>query len=217
MQVIILLGRQGCGKGTQAKFLTKDFGFSYIGSGELLRNFYEGEHFSARKVKEVLNKGRYLPSAFIFFIWMEVLEKLKQRQSLKGILFDGSPRMLLEAQLLDQALEWYEWPRPSVILIEISREEAFNRLTKRRMCEKCARVIPLNEETEALTNCQTCGGKLIVRPDDTPDAINSRLDLFEEETLPVIEYYKAKGVLKTVNGEQGIERVYSAIKFLISN
>lgn len=212
MQVIILLGRQGCGKGTQALRLAEEFGYSSIGSGELLRRFYEGTHFSARKTKEVLNKGGYLPTALIFWLWMDILEEFKQQEPLKGLLFDGSPRKLLEAELIDQALDWYEWNDLLVILIKISRQEAFNRLIKRRMCEACGRVMFWSEETEKLTQCQFCGGKLIKRADDTPEAINSRLDLFEKETMPVIEYYKKKGLLYEIDGERPIEEVYKDIK-----
>lgn len=217
MKVIILLGRQGSGKGTQAKLLVKEFGFDYIGSGEILRSFYEGTSFSAKKAKNVLNAGDYMPTAVIFMLWMQKLEALKEKGEPKGIIFDGSPRKLLEAQLLDQALEWYGWDSNlEVMLITLSYEEAINRLTKRRACAKCGKLIPYIGEMKNLHVCDACGGELVMRPDDTLDGIKSRLDLFQKETVPVIEYYKKQGKLKEVNGEQSIEKVYSEIKVLLA-
>lgn len=215
MKVIILLGRQGSGKGTQAKLLLKDYDLSYIGSGEVLRSFYEGPTFSAKKTKRVLHEGGYVPTALIFWLWMGILEDIKQKGT-KGILFDGSPRKLLETELLDQALEWYEWSgNLVVVLIDISREEAFSRLTNRRICEKCGKPIPFVGKAKGLKACDTCGGRLVTRPDDRPEAINSRLDLFEKETGPVIEYYRKNSVLKEVDGSRSIEEVYKDIKALL--
>lgn len=218
MKIIILLGRQGSGKGTQAKLLAKEFGFEYIGSGEILRTFYEGTTFSAKKAKKVMNAGNYMPTAVIFMLWMQKLEALKEKGEPKGIILDGSPRKLLEAQLLAQALEWYEWDRElNVILITLSYEESISRLTKRRACRECGKLIPWIGGMRNLKKCDACGGELITRPDDTLEGIKSRLDLFEKETVPVIEYYKAKGLLKTVDGEQSIEDVYKEMKGVIGN
>ncbi len=217
MKIIILLGRQGSGKGTQAKLLANEFGLEYIGSGDLLRGFFEGTTFSAKKTKEVMKRGDYVPTPLIFRLWMDKLEFLKNRGgTLAGIVLDGSPRKMLEAKLLDQALTWYEWEKEiQVILIEISRETAFDRLTKRRICEKCGKIIPWVGTFKDLKSCDACGGKLITRADDTPEGINSRLDLFESETVPVIEYYKKAGKVSALNGEQSIENVYRDVKAAI--
>lgn len=213
MKVIILLGRQGSGKGTQAKLLAKEYKFNYIGSGDILRSFYEGLSFSAKKTKQVLNQGDYMPTAVIFKLWMDKFEALKEKGEPNGIVLDGSPRKLLEAQLIGQALKWYEWDKEiQVVLIDISREEGFSRLTKRRICAVCCKLIPWVDSAKNIIVCDGCGGELVTRPDDTADAIKNRLDLFEKETAPVIEYYKADGLLKTVNGEQGIDGVYHDIK-----
>ncbi len=213
MKIIILLGRQGSGKGTQAKLLIKEFGLTYIGSGEILRARGEQKDFTGVKIREVLDKGDYLPSVVISMIWMARLELLKLSSGIKGILFDGSPRKLVEAELLDQALDWYEWNSIlRVFLIDISRQEGFERLTRRRICEHCKKSIPWIGEYKNLTACDICEGNLIIRSDDTPAAINSRLDLFEKETVPVIEYYQKKGLLQRVNGELSIEDVYQSLR-----
>lgn len=217
MKVIILLGRQGSGKGTQAKLLAKEYKFNYIGSGDILRSFYEGLSFSAKKTKQVLNEGDYMPTAVIFKLWMDKFEALKEKGEPNGIVLDGSPRKLLEAQLIGQALKWYEWDKEiQVVLIDISREEGFSRLTKRRICAVCGKLITWVDSAKNIIVCDGCGGELITRPDDTADAIKNRLDLFEKETVPVIEYYKKQGKLKIVNGEQGIEAVHKDLKGVIS-
>ena len=215
MKIVILLGRQGSGKGTQAQFLTKEFNLSYIGTGEILRLRAETPDFTGKKIKEVLERGDYLPTAVMCAIWMQTLELHKKTEDSKGIIFDGSPRKLFEAELFEQAFNWYEWSGGlQVFLIDISRQEAFNRLTHRRMCEHCKKPIPWIGKFKDLTACDACGGNLVTRADDTPDAINSRLDLFDKETLPVIDYYDKKGVLERVNGEASIEEVYESVKRL---
>ena len=214
IKVYTLLGRAGCGKGTQAKLLMEKFGLFYIGSGKLLRERGEAADFTGQKTKAIMSKGELVPSSLIFMLWANKLEEIKQQNSpdFKGIIFDGSPRKIGEAYLLEEALAWYEWDGYfKAIFVELSREEAFNRLTKRRQCKQCGRVIPFIGEYKSLTQCDKCGGELIVRQDDTPEAINQRLDLFDEEVMPVIEYFEKSGLLVRVNGEQGIEDVQREI------
>lgn len=212
MNTIILLGRQGCGKGTQATMLVKEFGYHYIGSGDLLRAFFNGSGFSATKSKIIINQGGYVPTPIIFRLWMDKLEALKDLGKEEGILFDGSPRKILEASLLDQALAWYGWDENlKVILIDISRQEAENRLMKRRICQNCGKAIPGIGDYKEITKCNHCGGPLATRADDTPEGIKSRLDLFEIETVPVIEQYKKANKLIVVNGAQSIDDVYKEL------
>lgn len=181
-KVIILLGPSGSGKGTQAKLLQEKFGLDYVGSGDLLRARQEIDDFSGRKVREVLSRGGFTPTAIIFGLWLVKWEEMKNKSEFKGFVIDGSPRKIIEAQLIDQTLEWYEWDKYlRILLIDVSRSESSRRLLERK------------------------------REDDTPEAINSRLDLFEREVLPVIEYYdKSKRLIK-INGEQSIEDVHKDI------
>ncbi len=213
-QIFTFLGRAGCGKGTQAKLLRDKFGLFYIGSGELLRNRVKQDDFTGRKTEQVMEKGELVPTSLIFMLWINQLEQLKQKQdeNFRGIIFDGSPRKLVEAQMLEEALTWYEWNKNfKAILIELSREEAFDRLTKRRQCRQCGQLIPYLGHYKDLLKCDKCGGELMVRQDDMSEAINQRLDLFDQEVVPVIEYYEKKGVLMKINGEQAIDGVHQEI------
>jgi len=219
INVYTLLGRAGCGKGTQAKLLTEKFGLIYIGSGELLRDRVKQNDFTGQKTNQTMKTGVLVPTSLIFMLWINRLEEIKKQAdvNLKGIIFDGSPRKLVEAQLLAEALEWYEWGKNfKAILVDISRQEAFNRLTKRRQCAQCGQLIPYVGEYKNLVVCDKCGGQLLVRQDDTPEAINQRLDLFDQEVMPVIEFYEKKGLLIKINGEQSIEKVQEEILEKIS-
>lgn len=213
-QVFIFLGRAGCGKGTQAKLLVDKFNLAYIGSGEMLRSLSRQPGFTGQKTAAVMNSGDLVPTFLIFRLWVNFLEetKINQNQDFSGLVFDGSPRKLVEAQMLEEALRWYEWDKNlKVLLVDISREEAFSRLTKRRQCKNCGQLIPFVGYYKILEKCDKCGGELIERVDDAPEAINLRLDLFEQEVKPVIDYFDKKGLLVKINGEQPIENVHQEI------
>ncbi|KKS26270.1 MAG: Adenylate kinase [Parcubacteria group bacterium GW2011_GWC2_42_6] len=211
-QIIIILGRQGCGKGTQAKLLVNKFGLEYIGSGDLLRERLKASDFTGDKLKNRLGEGKLAPTPLIFFLWYSRLQEIKKSlgDDFGGIIFDGTPRMLTEAQLLDETLEWFEWNKNiKVILIDFPREEAFKRIASRRICAQCGHIVIYKEEMNGI--CPDCGGQLIIRDDDQPEAINRRLDWFDTEVMPVIKHYEKKGLLVKVNGLRTIEEVQTEI------
>lgn len=211
--IIILLGRSGCGKGTQAELIQGKYGLEYIGSGDFLRERIKTRDFTGEKIEKVIKSGFFVPTPIVIDILLDVLEGCKKNsQNLKGIIFDGVPRKLIEAQVLDQTLEWYEWDKNvKVLLIDISEEEAFNRLTKRRICKNCGKLIPYIGNYKNLTACDECGGELVTRSDDKEEAIRSRLNEFKDKTQPVLEYYEKQGKLTKINGEQSIEEVHQDI------
>jgi len=210
-QIVILLGRSGCGKGTQAQSLQKEFAFNYLGSGKVLRKHAQDKDFTGRRLKKVLDDGTLVPVFLISRIWSQEIEELKENGSFKGLLIDGSPRRLLEARLMSDIFKWYGWKNIKVILIDISEKEAFDRLSKRRVCEKCGRVIPWLNKFKELKRCNKCGGELKTRSDDNHEAIQSRMNYYKKEVVPVIKYYKKKRCLITIDGERPIEEVYQDI------
>ncbi len=134
---------------------------------------------------------------------------LKKEQ---GLVADGFPRRLQEAKDLYELMDFLERNNKTFyLLIDISVDEAFNRLTKRRICKKCGRLIPWVGEFKKLEVCDQCGGELETRPDDTAEAINNRLDYFEERVMPAIKFFEEKGKLIKINGEQSIEDVFKDI------
>jgi len=212
--IFTLLGRAGCGKGTQAKLLAEKFGLIYVGSGEILRAISQKDDFNGRKIKAVIGQGRLAPTFLIFQQWINRLSEIKlaDDKNFTGILFDGSPRKLVEAQMMEEAMIWYEWDKNfKAILVDISRDEAFNRLTKRRQCKSCGQLIPYVGHYKDLEKCDKCAGELVARQDDVPEAINLRLDLFDQEVMPVVNFFEKNNRLIRINGEQPIEKVFEEI------
>ncbi len=206
---IILLGISGSGKGTQAKKLIERFNLKYIGTGELLRNFSQKDNFAARKIRDELKKGNLAPTWFAFYLWLDELVSVPEDQ---GVIFDGSPRKMQEAEFIDEVLEWYERDNVKVLFIEVSEEEVLRRISKRRVCEGCGKNFIVNDPNEQNLICEECGGKLVVRMEDQDkNAIRRRLEWFKKEVMPVVEHYKKKGNLIVINGEQSIDDVFAEI------
>ena len=184
--VICVLGKAGAGKGTQVNLLKERLGLNYIGSGELLRKRKEIKDFTGKKIADVIDKGRLVPSPVIFALWMAELEKIRNLEKNNGILIDGSPRKILEAHLIEEAVNWYGWSDNfKIMIIDISDEEAVARLLKRAEIEG--------------------------RADDTEEGIRKRLGWYKDEVEPVIEFFEKKGSVVKINGEQSVEDVYNEI------
>lgn len=184
--VICVLGKAGAGKGTQVNLLKERLGFNYIGSGELLRRRKEIKDFTGKKIADVIDKGGLVSSPVIFALWMAELEKIRNLEKNNGILIDGSPRKILEAHLIEEAVNWYGWSDNfKIMIIDISDEEAVARLLKRAEIEG--------------------------RADDTEEGIRKRLGWYKDEVEPVIEFFKKKGSVVKINGEQSVEDVYNEI------
>jgi adenylate kinase len=214
-QIIILMGRSGCGKGTQAKLLKKELGFDYVSSGDLIRARMSEKDFFGQKLKKVVNQGDLAPTFLISQLWTEKIKEIKAKSNLRGLIIDGSPRSLLEAELMDDIFNWVEWTKIKVILLDISDQGAFDRLTKRRICKKCGRLIPWVGDFRSMKVCDKCGGELITRTDDKPEAIRARLDFYKKDVQPAVDYYQRQGKLVKVNGEQSIEGVYREVERMI--
>ncbi len=207
--IIILMGPPGSGKGTQAKMIADRFNFQYLGSGDFLRAYSKKKNFTGKKLLQAMNKGKLVPSFVVVKILIDELEKLKNKN--KGLVLDGWTRIKTEAILLDEAIKWYEWKNTKVFLIKISNKESFDRLTKRRQCLKCRRLIPWIGEFKKLDKCDQCEGKLVVRMDDNVSSIKKRLEEYKRETISTINYYKKEKRLIEINGEQSIEGVFRDI------
>ncbi|MDD5696445.1 MAG: nucleoside monophosphate kinase [Candidatus Pacebacteria bacterium] len=208
--IIIILGKSGSGKGTQVELLRQKMGLDYMGSGDLLRGRKTMDDFTGRKISQTIDNGGIVATPVIFHLWMKRFEELKKKPDFKGAILDGSPRKLKEAYLLEEALEWFEWDKNvKILLVDISDEEVIKRIKKRRICGQCKEILIFEEGME---KCPKCGSaELLKRPDDELEGVKKRLAWFQEEVVPVIDYYKEKGELIVVNGEQPIEKVFEDI------
>ncbi len=181
-KTIILLGKSGSGKGTQAQSLAKKDNLEWISSGALLRAKSKDNDMIAKQIRANIDQGKLVPTAIIFHIWLHEFERIKDEGLKDGIVFEGSPRKICEAQMLDEVLEFYGWNKNlRVIYIDLSDKEAMNRLLSRG------------------------------RNDDQKAFIESRLSWFKKDVEPVIDFYKKKGVLLSIDGEQSIEKVHEDI------
>lgn len=217
IKIIDLLGISGSGKGTEAELLCDKLNLDYMSTGELLRVRKETKDFSGVKIGDVIDSGKFVPSILIVKLWMDRLEEIKNQVNFLGFVLDGTPRKLLEAQLLDEALEWYGWSKYfHVLLIDVSEEEATSRLLNRRLCADCKKTIPYTGKFKNLKKCDACGGEFITREDDTLEGIKSRMNEYSEHVVPVIDYYEKQGRLTRINGEQSIEAVHRDIMKVIS-
>ena len=206
---ILLLGLSGSGKGTQAKMLAEKYNLKHLQTGEILRNIVKSGSEFGKRISEIMDRGEFVPYQWILKIAGEEIGKLDENQ---GVVFEGFSRKLPEVKELCKILAKRNRGLDYVFLIDISDEEAIERLSKRRICKKCCHLfiagVTIDKDE---TKCSLCGGEIYQRSDDTLEGIKKRLAEFKKETTPVIEFFKERGDLIVVNGEQSIEEVFGEI------
>lgn len=203
--VIILLGSQGAGKGTQAALLSERLGIPHVATGDLFREAIKHQTELGRRVKGYLDRGELVPDEVTVAV---MRERLSQPDCQKGVILDGFPRNIEQARALDQILAEQGRQVDRVLDIRVSQETILERLTGRRVCRQCGanyhiRFNPPREEGK----CDLCGGELYQRSDDRPEPIKKRLELYLTETRPVVNYYQERGLLTAIDGEGDIESV----------
>lgn len=193
---LILLGRQGAGKGTQCVFLSRHFVVPHISTGDMLRAaVLEGTELG-RLAKEVMDRGGLVSDDIMIGI---VRERLADRDAeSRGFLLDGFPRTVTQALALDEITA--DQPLDVVLDLDVPREVVLERLSSRRVCRDCRMNYVASGREHNPWICDTCGGDVVRRDDDTPEAIGRRLDLYEEQTAPLIAYYQEHGRLAIVDG-----------------
>lgn len=201
---LVLFGIQGSGKGTQSKIIAEKFDLEIFETGGALRKLSAEDSELGRKVKSTIEAGHLVTTEIVMEIIADFLKKLPEG---KSALFDGIPRSEDQKVQYDQVMK--NANRDFMGLwIELTSDEAMKRLTTRRLCSKCKEIYPADYKGSV---CEKCGGELITRTDDTPDAIKVRLQTFDEKTLPVIREYEAEGKMLKVDGEKSIPEVTSDI------
>lgn len=204
---IIFLGRSGSGKGTQLALLKKKLPLVEIDTGGLLRQFIKQKSYLAQKAAKVIAKGDLVPFWLVVNLW---LKKILNTPLTKGIIFEGSPRSLEEAKILDEALNWMGRKNIRVIYLNVSEKEVVRRLSLRRICFRCGREYSL-EFNPNLKKCSLCKDKLIHRADDYPKAIQNRMFCFQRDIIPVINYFRKKKMVLEVKGLGTVEVVHQRI------
>jgi len=200
-----MFGIQGSGKGTQSKKLKDHYDMGYFETGAELRRLAAEDSDLGRKVKTIMEAGHLVDNDVVMEIVEDSLAKVPEG---KGVFFDGIPRKMEQKESLDALLEKLGRKFKCVIL-DLSEEEALERLTKRRICNDCKEVYPAKYDKD---ECEECGGELITRTDDNADSIKVRLKAFMDETMPVIEAYEEEGKMIHVDGSKSIEEVDALLK-----
>jgi len=208
---LIFFGMQGSGKGTLGKAVAEKYNLQIFETGAELRKLAQEKSELGKKIKSIIEAGKLVSNEVV----MEIVENfMNSLESGKAVLFDGIPRKVEQAKTLNALLDKHDRDYKAVLL-EISEETALKRLTTRRVCKDCKAVYPVSyKENE----CK-CGGELITRQDDNPEAIKTRLQAFKEETIPTIEIYQGK--LIKIDGEPPIEEVrelaYNSLDPIMNN
>lgn len=206
---VVFLGAPGAGKGTQAADVANKLNMVHISSGDLFREALNKGTELGKKAKSYIERGALVPDEVTTQM---VLERLSAPDCSKGVILDGFPRNLAQAQALDKSLKKHKKTVDKVILLEVSDEELIKRLSGRRICRNCQAVYHIiNSPPKVAGKCDKCSGELYQRPDDNVETIENRLEVYSAQTSPLIDYYRQQGKLTEVRGEGGVDMVSSKI------
>lgn len=211
---IILLGAPGAGKGTQAKSISNKYNIPHISTGDIFRKNISERTPLGIEAKKYIDNGQLVPDELTIDI---IKSRLVEEDCENGYLLDGYPRTVEQAKALDVFLNEREANLDTALLIKVPREFILERMTGRRVCPSCGASYhvkfnpPKNEGI-----CDICGSDIIQRDDDTEITVNKRLDIYEAQTLPLIEYYKSRDLLSEVDGTQAINDVFESVSKVLN-
>ena len=206
---IIMLGAPGAGKGTQAKQIADKYGIPHISTGDIFRaNLKQGTELG-KKAKEYMDQGLLVPDELTCDL---VMDRIGQEDCKNGFVLDGFPRTIPQAEALDKALANINEKMDYAVDVDVPYENIVNRMSGRRACINCGatyHIVSIPTKVEGI--CDRCGEKVVLRDDDQPETVKKRLNVYHEQTQPLIDYYKKQDILRTVDGTQPMEQVFGAI------
>ncbi len=206
---IIMLGAPGAGKGTQAKMIAEKYGIPHISTGDIFRANIKNGTELGMKAKSFMDKGELVPDELTVSM---LLDRVGKPDCKDGYVLDGFPRTIPQAEELDKALSGRNEEIDFAVDVDVPDENIVKRMSGRRACLKCGATyhmehIPPRKEGV----CDSCGSELVLRDDDKAETVQKRLQVYHEQTQPLIEFYTRKGILKTVDGTQDMKDVFGAI------
>lgn len=211
---LIFLGAPGTGKGTQAALVSKKYGIPHISTGNMLRDAVKKGTELGKKAKKYMDAGELVPDSVMIEL---VKERLVQDDCKNGFILDGFPRTIQQAEVLDSYLEKNLMPITSVVLLDVDTDFVVRRLTSRRLCRKCGRDYNLlTDPPQADGTCKICGGEIYRRDDDSEYTIMNRLQVYQNQTNPLLEYYEKQQKVNRVDGNRTIQEVQTQIAQIIS-
>ncbi|MCS6875527.1 MAG: adenylate kinase [Aquificaceae bacterium] len=200
--IVVFLGPPGSGKGTQAKKLSQELGLLHISTGDLLRDAVRKGTELGKRAKEYMEKGELVPDSLI----INLIEEVMPQDG--GFILDGFPRTTAQALALDEMLRKHGRELQKVVLFNISEEAVVERLSGRLSCSQCGAVYHIkNHPPKKEGVCDLCGGELLQREDDREEVIRKRFRVYAEQTRPLVDFYKEKNKLVSLDAEKGVEEI----------
>jgi adenylate kinase len=207
---LIFLGPPGAGKGTQARALGQEWGMPQIATGEMLREAVAAGTPLGREAQRIMERGALVPDDVMIGL---IAERLRQPDAVAGFILDGFPRTIAQAEALDRLLKDLGAGLDAVVYFDVAEPELLRRLTGRRLCRQCqAAFHQVSAPPRRDGICDRCGGDLHQRDDDREDTVRTRLEVYGRQTAPLLDYYRGRGLLATINGEGRIEAIHDAIR-----
>ena len=206
---VIMLGAPGAGKGTQAKRVAAEYGIPHISTGDIFRANIKGGTELGKKAKSYMDAGKLVPDELVCDL---VADRIAQDDCVNGYVLDGFPRTIVQADVLKDALTKLGEKVDYAINVDVPDENIIKRMGGRRACLKCGATYHIEHvppKKEGI--CDNCGEKLVLRDDDQPETVKKRLDVYHEQTQPLIDYYEKEGVLKNVDGTKDMNAVFNDI------
>ena len=206
---IVMLGAPGAGKGTQAKMIAAKYEVPHVSTGDIFRANIKNGTELGKKAKEYMDQGLLVPDELTVDL---VIDRLSQEDCQKGYILDGFPRTIPQAEALDAALAKRGEKMDYAIDVDVPDENIVSRMSGRRACVGCgATYHVVHNPSKKGDLCEVCGEKLILRDDDKPETVQKRLTVYHDQTQPLIDYYTGQNILKTVDGTQDMNDVFTAI------
>ena len=206
---LILLGPPGAGKGTQASRIVEKYGIPHISTGDILRSAVKNQTAMGVEAKRYMDAGDLVPDAVVIGI---VKDRLQEPDTANGFLMDGFPRTIPQAEALDEMLAGIERYVSRTVAILVDEEELVRRLTGRRICRECQTPYHVDSSPSQVEGvCDKCQGELYQRDDDTEATVRNRLDVYNAQTAPLIDYYDQQSVLVRIDGDQDPAKVFADI------
>lgn len=206
---IIMLGAPGAGKGTQAKRIAEKYNIPHISTGDIFRANIKNGTELGKKAKTYMDKGELVPDELVVDL---VVDRVAQDDAKNGYVLDGFPRTIPQAEALDAALAKIGEKMDYAINVEVPDSNIIDRMGGRRACVACGGTYHVKfNPTKVEGVCDACGGQLILRDDDKPETVKNRLNVYHEQTQPLIDYYAKQGIMKEVDGTMDMNDVFAAI------
>ncbi len=210
---LLIMGRPGAGKGTQAANIKEYYGIPHISTGDMFRAAIKNQTKLGLTAKEYMDKGALVPDEVTIGI---VQERLLEDDCKKGFLLDGFPRTIAQAESLEKFLNDNEIVLDAVLDVDVPAEILVRRMVGRRVCKGCGATYHVEFNAPKVEGvCDVCGTPLIQRNDDTQATAENRLNVYDKQTAPLLEFYKERNLLKTVNGNQALDKVFEDIKTVL--